>query len=193
MANLYAADHALVRNRRTEVCILGPLGLNREMFLSRQSELDPALVADTAAQMQDQYWHLGTQSLIFGVDATGPHIYEVIDPGLALYREKPGFLAIGYGVQHFETVFMAARYDSNWPFMRALMLAFTAKRQAQMAPGVGETTDIFIVRKSGHRILSERDVEFSVVNQHHGLLMSKTRQLQADTVSQLTAALPNFP
>ena len=46
-------------------------------------------------------------------------------------------------------MFMAAGYSSGWPLVRTRPPTMSAKRHAEMAPGVGKRTDLIIIRKTG--------------------------------------------
>jgi hypothetical protein len=109
--------------------------------------------------MQSEDGHLKAEAIIAGVDATGPHVYHVDDPGQSTCHDNAGFFAIGIGWRHFETVFMAQRYAPTRDFYDALLLTFSAKRQAEMAPGVGRATDMIIMEKNGSHVLPPNEVE----------------------------------
>jgi hypothetical protein len=188
VAELYARCHVEVRNRKADSNLLAPLGINRDRFISGDHGLPESIVADTVERMRDQAMDLRTQALIYGVDSTGPHVYHVLDPGQAMYVEKAGFQSIGIGSRLFDTVFMSEHYDSDWPLMRSLLLTFSAKRQAEMAPGVGQTTDVFIVRGSGWIKLSEQ--QFSLLDYCRGDLVSRAAELTNNVLDRLTKLLP---
>jgi hypothetical protein len=159
VARLFAENHAALRQRRLADCLLGPLGLNFATFLSGQHGLPPALLLSLAEQIQDQSWDLGAEAVIAGVDGTGAHVYHVSDPGQSRCFDGPGFVAIGLGARHFETVFMAHSYDPTRDYSDALLLTFSAKRQAEMAPGVGRATDIIIMGEKEPYVLLQNEVE----------------------------------
>jgi hypothetical protein len=180
VANLYASRHVALRNRRIESNLLVPM-----------NELDSDQMSDVNRQIQEGIWNLGTEALIVGVDSEGPHIYHVHDPGFARFCDKLGFLAIGMGAQHFSTFLMSARYDSTWLLMDALLLMFSAKRQAEMAPNVGRTTEMFIAHGTGRHILRPDDLR--IIGQHHDTLAHQTEDLRRDTARAMAAALPPLP
>jgi cellobiose-specific phosphotransferase system component IIB len=55
------------------------------------------------------------------------------------------FAAIGTGARHAESQFMLSNYSWSMPNGEALLLAYTAKRSAEVAPGVGEQTDVLVI------------------------------------------------
>jgi hypothetical protein len=183
VANLFARSHARLRRRRLEQTWLAPLGLSLTTFVSRQHELDADLVSKLANRMLDEEGDLGTQSILVGVDSTGPHIYQVIDPGTSRCRDKPGFFAIGMGATHFETVFMSECYGPQWPLEHTLLLMYSAKRQAEMAPGVGRATDMFIMHKGGWHGLAPQELQ--VIDTHYIDLLRRNHQVRAEIVQSL--------
>ncbi len=188
IAELCAEKHAQLRSRRTGSFFLGPLGLTHETFVSKQRKLDPALVADTAHKLQHEDWHLRVETLVFGIDSTGPHIYHVYDPGLWLYRTKLGYLAIGMGALLFETTLTSIGHFSGMPLMHGLMLMMSAKRQAERAPGVGKATDIFIIREQGWSALTPEQVH--LLGEHHSYLSDETDNVRNQVMASLIAKLP---
>src|SRR5438445_11529080 len=54
IADLFASNHATLRNRRLERLLLTPLGLNLDTFVSRQQEMEPGLVSDLVGKMQGE-------------------------------------------------------------------------------------------------------------------------------------------
>lgn len=56
-----------------------------------------------------------------------------------------GFAAIGVGRGHASSQFMFAAHTRFRPGPETLLLAFSAKKRAEVAPGVGRDTDMFII------------------------------------------------
>jgi hypothetical protein len=171
VASLFAECHAAHRRKRLEECYLAPLGLDLATFLSKQKEMAPGLVKRLVAQMQDPAGDLNAEAIIAGVDATGAHIYHVGSPGQSRCCDGPGFVAIGSGARHFETVFMAQSYGPARPYNDALLLMVSAKRQAEMAPGVGRATDVIFMGNEGSHALLQDDVE-AIASCHDNLARS---------------------
>jgi hypothetical protein len=138
--------------------------------------------------MQNECWHLGTQALVFGVDSTGPHIYHVVDPGHAYYRTQQGYFATGIGDILFHNAFTSIPFASGMPVAYGLLLMMTAKRQAERAPGVGRTTDIFVARESSCRWLVPDMV--NVVNGLHENFFNRSLSIWSDAVVELEQRLP---
>jgi hypothetical protein len=186
VAELFADSHATLRRSRLERLWLSPLKLDLDTFISRQQEMDPALVSELAERMQAEEGDLGAEAIIAGVEPTGAvHIYHIDDPGTSVCCDRSGFLAIGYGARHFETLFMSAGYDSKWPFFATLLLAFQAKKLAELAPGVGKSTDIILMRKEGVRAFLPE--ELNVIEKYNDEFGRRNVQVR----SEITQAMAN--
>ena len=86
----------------------------------------------------------GTACLVTGIDATGPHIFAIYD-GVPMQADSVGFAAIGIGGRHAESQLMLAQYAPDLPAAAAMMLVHLAKSRAEVAPGVGPDTDMFVI------------------------------------------------
>jgi hypothetical protein len=84
------------------------------------------------------------ETIVAGVDLTGPHIYVVTNRGITC-NDAAGFAAIGVGYWHANSQFMFAEHARSKTMAQTLLLAYAAKRRAEVAPGVGEATDMFMI------------------------------------------------
>jgi 20S proteasome alpha/beta subunit len=150
-AQLYAKHFTLRRNQITEQRYLGPLGLNLDTFVSRQRQLNASLAQSLAEQISR--YELGVHALVAGVDATGPHIYDVIDPGLEMCHDGSNFVAVGSGARQLEAQLMSVGYDRGWHFPDTLLLLYAAKRRAEVSSGVGPRTDMFVIDKKQFQLI----------------------------------------
>jgi hypothetical protein len=153
-ARLYGENFAALRKRQAEKSHLAFLGLDADSFIARQQEMDSAYALDLSDRLRSE--ELGVHTIIAGVDATGPHIYSV---GSTNDRDEETcheichdsaafFYAVGYGSRQFETQYMSARYDRNWPLAPSLLLMYLAKKRAEVSPGVGPSTDMAYIDSS---------------------------------------------
>lgn len=146
-ADLLAQEYANLRNRQAERRVLAPFRLTIEDFLSSQQRLSPEFVDYITTQLSSgRYAGLDAEVIVTGVDETGAHIYVVRDPGMAQCYDALGFAAIGSGAEYASATFMEYQYapsTSDWRY--TILLAYQAKRSAEVAPGVGNMTDINIV------------------------------------------------
>lgn len=148
-----AARQTLITNQ-----ILAPFGLDTNSFISRQKEMDPGFIDRiTTGIMRTE---IEAETIFAGIDDTGAHIYKVDQNGFTCC-DALGFAAIGYGARHAESQFMLANYDRHSPLVEALFLTYVAKKRSEVAPGVGEDTDMFYVsNQSGFNwIFQKRDIE----------------------------------
>lgn len=143
VAATYASEYVRLRQERNERKYLAPLGLATETFAGATGAMSPVLAMQLA---NDLRWEqLGCEALICGTDLDGAHIYVVRDPGQADCADVVGFAAIGVGQPHAETILMDARYTRDEPLATAMLLLYTAKRRAEVAPGVGAETDVVVL------------------------------------------------
>lgn len=141
VADLYRRGRNQVRFRQAEGAILAPLGLDGATFLTKQREMDPQLVRQLATELINAD-HPAVSAIIAGVDTTGAHIFVVEGPKVSC-RDTVGFASIGIGNWHADSQFMFAGHTRAKPFPETMLLAYSAKKRAEVAPGVGEATDMF--------------------------------------------------
>ena len=143
VANMWADAYIKIRSRQAERLILAPLGLNHDTFIARNQELAPGL-ANKVAQELLEFRIAGVDTIIAGLDTDGPHIYVVSDDDVQC-RDKIGFAAIGIGFWHAESLFMFNGHTPNRELPETLLRVYSAKKRAQVAPGVGSDTDMFMI------------------------------------------------
>lgn len=84
--------------------------------------------------------------------------YEVISAGSDGMAAKPIALdygAIGSGSVYAKAGFAMTRYDRRCDLPTAMLRVYMAKKAAEIAPGVGRSTDIVCLTQDGYRKLSE--------------------------------------
>lgn len=141
VANAYADELSKYRRKHAEYKYLKPLGLDIDNFLSS------SMASSLAFDMTN--FKLEIETIITGSDNTGYHIFIVHEPGTVRCADSIGFAAIGMGQRHAESTFMFQRYSRQWLFQRALLLTYAAKKRAEVAPGIGVTTDFFYIGFGG--------------------------------------------
>jgi len=179
-AFVYGQKFAILRRERAEVRYLTPLGLDAASLVAKQRQMNPGLVD----QMQNE--ELAVESLVVGVDDDGPHIYHVYDPGTVVCRDRSAFWAIGLGGRHFENQFMSLGYDCHWSMQDATLLMYTAKRKAELAPGVGRATDMFHIGKTRGMIGADPEV-LGAVDEHYRYFEERVKEQRAETVKRMLA------
>lgn len=143
VASLYIQHYNSERARRAEVAVLAPLNLTSDTFIQRQQQMAPTLVNTLVSEMLNLDIP-AVETIITGIDPTGAHIYVVSNGNLSC-NDVVGFAAIGVGRWHANSQFMFNGHTRNRPVPETLLLAFSAKKRAEVAPGVGEATDIFTI------------------------------------------------
>jgi len=142
-ANWYYEHFKNARNVRAERALLIPLGLDRNSFISRQQQMDSVLVNKLAGELVN-FQPSEIEAIFAGVDDDGAHIYVVDNKGVSV-RDAVGFAAIGAGYWHSNSAMMFAEHVKRKPMPDTLFLTYAAKRRAEVAPGVGAGTDMFMI------------------------------------------------
>src|SRR3989442_8365671 len=104
----------------------------------------PELVRELSYQLQQFALPESVTAIICGVDLEGTHIMVVRGSHIE-DRDAVGFAAIGIGDWHANSQFMFEKHTYFRSFTETLLLTYTAKRRAEVAPGVGLATDMFTV------------------------------------------------
>ena len=143
VADLYSHFHNEARLKRSENSILAPLGLNRTSFLDRQQHLAPDLVLQLANKLTS-YEGPRVQAIVLGVDLGGGHIY-VCDNGAVNCQDSVGFAAIGIGHWHATSQFMFGGHTKYNAMPETMLMTYFAKKRSEVAPGVGEFTDMLMI------------------------------------------------
>lgn len=117
-----------------------------EQWREEQAELMDGIVADMDERISR--YSLGLALLLAGFDDEG-HLIQIGDPGTYRSYDNLAFCCIGMGDRHADNVFAWYRYSRAFLLNDALYIAFEAKKRAEMAGGVGQSTDILIIDKEG--------------------------------------------
>ncbi len=103
------------------------------------------------------HYELGLSLLLAGVDSEG-HLIRIGDPGTYRSFDSLSYCCIGMGERHADTVFAWYRYSKEFCLTEALYIAFEAKKRAEMAGGVGQSTDILIIDAGGIKEVSQETI-----------------------------------
>lgn len=104
--------------------------------------------------MQD-YCGEEAEAIVVGADEQNAHLYLVDKKYNVSCHDDIGFLAIGIGSWHANSQLMQVRYSREWQFAQAIALTYASKKQAEIAPGVGADTDLYMVHRAGFRQVPE--------------------------------------
>jgi 20S proteasome alpha/beta subunit len=143
IALAYHAAYKQEQKRRAHSALLTPLGLDENSFIAKQQQMSDSLVKQLASEIIS-FDMPAIETIVTGLDGTGPHIYVVTNRGITC-NDAAGFAAIGVGYWHANSQFMFAEHAPSKPMAQTLLLAYAAKRRAEVAPGVGEATDMFMI------------------------------------------------
>ena len=137
-----------VRKQRINDFILGPRGLNFDVFYGGAINTIPrdlAMLIDNNIQS----FKLGTTILLGGVDNSGSHINCISDPGTMACFDRVGYHAIGIGERHGLLKLVSLGQHPSQTTNETVFNVYSAKRVAELAPGVGQATSMRIVRRDG--------------------------------------------
>jgi hypothetical protein len=148
VALIYGQAMQAVRRRRAEDIYLAPLGLNTDTFLAQQREFSEGFADQITHQMQS-YRDDQVEALVLANDADDAHIYSLDERGVVSCLDDVRFAAIGSGSWHAKSRLMQWGYVNSTLFVPALAASFAAKKAAEVAPGVGAATDIYVLFKTG--------------------------------------------
>jgi len=118
-------------------------GINHQVFIEAGARLLPPA---TYAQIDHAFatFMLQLEMIIAGVDESGASIYGIRNPGLVDCYNSIGFHAIGTGSMH-ALISLIQTYMPEAGVVESLYSVFRAKRVAEVAPGVGQQTDLGMV------------------------------------------------
>ena len=147
IVDLYIQHRTETKLKRSEAAILAPLGLDRHSFLKEQKDMNSNLVENIARDLIN-YEIPNNDVIIAGIDnyinEPSSHIYSIFNEYVSC-DDSIGFRAIGSGSRHAESHFMLARHAWNASTSDTLLVAYSAKRNAEIAPGVGSETDMVMI------------------------------------------------
>jgi hypothetical protein len=148
VAMIYGRAIQSIKRRHAEDLYLAPLGLNTDTFLAQQREMATSFVDRLTSQMQE---HVGpeVEAIIVGLDGSHMRIFTVDSQGVAHCWDDIGFAAVGSGGWHARSRLMQLGFTNSLNFAPALSAIYAAKKSAEVAPGVGGATDIYLIFRSG--------------------------------------------
>lgn len=147
--DLYIACKENIENKKIEQNILRPLGLSYEKL----SDNYLSLVKHDIHNYQ-RFDIPATSVIIAGIDSEGDHIYTINKHygdhiNQISCHDRIGFAAIGIGARHASSQLMLSNYNPICNFSESLLFVHNAKKRSEVAPGVGNNTDMILVQDSG--------------------------------------------
>lgn len=150
IAGLTRDSYQQFRLNRIEELVLKSRGLNLELFWREGVKLLPAGLY-SEIQKSITLFDYEFSLIIAGVDAKGPSIYGLQNPGILDCFDSIGFHTIGSGRIHaFQS--LISTYDPKESIEKTLYETYKAKKDAEIAPGVGKDVDLGLITQNGQCI-----------------------------------------
>jgi hypothetical protein len=139
-----------LRRAVAEATYLAPRGLSLAEFY--QGGLQARLIPPLAAGLDQEVasFNLGIDVLVAGVDERGGHVLYARNPGGLVDDLDPiGFGAIGSGSLHAIQSLIGFGHSPDRSLNETVFRVFASKRRAEIAPGVGRATDLWVIQAGG--------------------------------------------
>lgn len=153
-----------VHIERAESVILRPRGLTLAEYQLHGAQQIPLQVY---VNIDNQFWNFGVGAVEFilaGVDSTGAHIFRVHYSGLTggswlEWCDRLGFRAIGSGALHSAILLSLDGQNKNTAIDQTIYNVYSAKKNAEVAPGVGPSTDLAVISSAKVDFFSVKTIE----------------------------------
>jgi hypothetical protein len=134
---------------RAEHVILHPRGFTLKEYKERGGTQIPAQTYLNIDQLLFNFGLNAVEFLIAGLDSTGAHVFRVYYSGVAggdwlEWCDRLGYRAIGSGSSHASISLALEGQHRRLPVAETLYNVYSAKRNSEVAPGVGKATDIVV-------------------------------------------------
>ena len=145
LRDTYKAIHL----ERAENVILHPRGFTLKEFKERGAQI-PAQAYLNLDQSLFNFGIGAVEFLVAGVDSTGAHIFRIHYSGVAggdwmEWCDRLGYRTIGSGSSHASISLALEGQHRRLSAAETLYNVYSAKRNSEVAPGVGKATDIVIL------------------------------------------------
>jgi hypothetical protein len=101
----------------------------------------------------------GLQIIVAGADPDEAHIYGIRHPGEVDCYDSIGYHTIGIGAMHAVSNLVANGYLPTANVKMSVYMVYEAKKNAENAPGVGNQTDIMIIRGDSQQIVTPEQID----------------------------------
>ena len=143
---------------RAEQLILGPRGITLAEFKATGAQQIPQALY---SQIDNLFWNftLNTDFILAGVDEGGAHIswvhyHGVQGQGWLERFDKLGYQAIGSGGSHAAILLSLTGQHRDLDTAETVYNVYCAKVNAEVAPGVGDATDMAVISAAGTEFLA---------------------------------------
>lgn len=92
-----------------------------------------------------QQFNLNVEIIIAGADESKAHVAIITHPGILVLLDKLGYGAIGSGGMHANISLSLKGQSAKKKLPETLYNVYAAKRAAEAAPGVGQSTDMAVI------------------------------------------------
>ena len=141
----FSAYYVKYGNRIFSRVLLESVGLTLEVF-NKSPNIFPLPLQQKVYDGMGKA-KLNVQLIVCGYDGDDPKIYVVSEFGIFTTAHTVGYAAVGIGEPHVANFYMVNGYRRETPLKEAIYFAYRAKKSAEIAGGVGQCTDIYIVEK----------------------------------------------
>jgi hypothetical protein len=187
IARIYGRCIQAINRHQAETEILAPLSLNTDTFLAQQKDFSHGFVELVTSQLQNRR-PVDSEALIVGSDGENSHIYQIDSYGNDVCLDALGFGAIGIGAWHAKSRLMQIGHTSTRLWAASLASIFAAKKNAEIAPGVGTHTDMHAVLKDGpFQIWNHIPPELARLFQKYSAEVSKFGDLMVKELDEFLA------
>jgi hypothetical protein len=180
IARTYKREVDNAVRRIVEDRILAPFALTMEDFVKNQKDFSADFVRDVQTEVLN-FEAPAVEAIIAGIDATGAHIYTASTNSIQCH-DAVGFAAIGGGYWHANSQMMAFNYTPENSLPDALMMVMFAKKRAEIAPGVGDATDMFSIlglgraQRIGDHVTTVLEKQYAEEKRRQQSLANRSRQ-----------------
>jgi 20S proteasome alpha/beta subunit len=151
VAEAVRVEYTATRHKKIdETIVMAMLGADFSTFRQRGGTLATYLekqqqMFQQITMMGNQY-NLGVDIIVAGIDTETAHISQITHPGSLFNLEKLGYATIGSGAIHAMTKLTLGSQTRHTGLYDTVHIVYEAKRAAEAAPGVGNATDIAVIR-----------------------------------------------
>lgn len=157
-AEALRAAYERVRATKAEIQIALPmvghefidLRARRGAFLPNYLQPQPMTYQQITVQMSQLDFN--TELLVAGFEGTDAKIAVITNPGQLFWLDKLGYGAIGSGGIHALATLNLSGQVRSRGLLATLHAVYVAKSAAEVAPGVGQTTDLGVIDRTTGRM-----------------------------------------
>jgi hypothetical protein len=158
IAEAYGSIVSQLAFERAAKRIVEPLGISAKRWQSDDLKWqDIGLPEGVLSQVLDQLQSetVDCEAIVLGCDGREAHLVRVDNRGVLTLHDDIGFVSIGSGGIHASGYYMQAPYTHVLGYHRALLLTYFGKKRAEVAPGVGRSTNMFLITEDGANEISD--------------------------------------